>query len=130
MPSLEPLMSVDVTLEFNPIGKTARGMRLNVPFSGTATSSLWEGERPVSGVDYVTVGSDGVPALDIRATVGEGDDVVAYSAVGRSDGQGPMEVLTFETASEALGELNGAVAAAFGSQDKNELHLDVYRAVR
>ncbi|MCP3857316.1 MAG: DUF3237 domain-containing protein [Actinomycetia bacterium] len=104
MPSLEPLMSVEVTLEFNSIGKTARGMRLNVPFSGTATSSLWEGERPVSGVDYLTVGSDGVPALDIRATVGEGEDVVAYSATGRSDGDGPMEVFTFETAGEALGD--------------------------
>ncbi|MCP4086572.1 MAG: DUF3237 domain-containing protein [Actinomycetia bacterium] len=89
MPSLEPLMSVDFTLEFNSIGKTARGVRLNVPFSGTATSSLWEGERPVSGVDYLTVGSDGV---------------VAYSATGRSDGHGPMEVFTFETAGEALGD--------------------------
>ncbi len=108
-------MSVDFTLEFNSIGKTARGVRLNVPFSGTATSSLWEGERPVSGVDYLTVGSDGV---------------VAYSATGRSDGHGPMEVFTFETANAALGDLNGAVAVAFGSQDKNKLHLDVYRAVR
>ncbi len=130
MPSLEPLMSVDATLTFVPVGATPAGTRVDVPFEGTATSSRWEGERPVTGVDYATIRPDGSIALDIRARLGEGDEIVWYSATGRGGPDGIYEVLTFETAAEAFADLNGAVAVAFGTQDGRDLHLDVYLARR
>lgn len=119
-------MTVNLTLTFMPMGDTPAGTRIDVPFTGTATSSRWEGELPVDGVDYVTVGKGGVTSLDIRARMGTGDNMVSYSATGRVDGTGPMEVLTFQTASEAFADLNGEVAIAFGTQEKNKLTLDVY----
>ncbi len=123
-------MTVEVTLSFIPLGETPSGTRLDVPFSGTATSSRWEGELAVEGIDYVTVGKSGVGSLDIRARMGEGDDVVAYSAKGRMGPDGIVEAFTFETASERFADLNAAVAVAFGTQVKNKLTLEVFLAQR
>ena len=89
MPTMTEFCQIEAKLKFTPIGGTATGFRVDVPFEGTATSSHWEGERQVVGVDIVRVGSDGVQALEIRARIGEGADAVAYQAIGRgSDATG------------------------------------------
>lgn len=123
-------MTVNVTLQFVPLGDPPFGTRLDVPFTGTATSSLWDGELPVDGVDYITIGKGGLGALNIRARVGSGEDTVAYEAKGRMGPDGITELITFETASEKFADFNTKVAVAFGTQDKNKLTLEVYEAVR
>ncbi len=131
MPSLTPFCSLSLDLSFVMIGPAPAGTRLDVPFTGTATSSHWEGERPVRGIDYVTIHPDGTMNLDIRATIGEGSDVVAYSATGVSKpgpekGESiPHELLRFHTASEELAFLNNSVGAATGLSAGGKLNLDV-----
>ena len=125
MATLTPFCTIAVELTFVPIGGVATGMRLDVPFSGTATSSHWEGELPVSGVDYVNVGAEGSQALDIRGRIGEGKGVISYRAIGRGDATGPMELLMFETANPDFAHLNNAVAVAVGTLDKTNLTLEV-----
>ena len=124
-PQLTPFATLTVTLSFTPIGKVDAGFRLDVPFEGTAPSSHWEGERPVSGVDHVTVADSGIQSLDIRGRIGTGKEVVAYRAIGRGSDAGPREVFTFETASEELAFLNGAVGVGVGSIDGDQLTLEV-----
>jgi hypothetical protein len=126
MPDLTPLCTIDVTLDFQPIGKLPTGMKIDVPFEGTATSPHWEGEWKVQGVDYVTIGADGVQQLDIRARISDGKRSISYRATGRGTNEtGPQELLTFETADDDMAWLNAAVAVAHGSIDGNKLHLDV-----
>ncbi len=125
MASLTEFCSLKLTLDFQMIGKVPAGLRLDVPFSGTATSSHWEGERTVAGVDHVTIGAGGVQNLDIQGRIGSGDDVVAYRAIGRGNADGPKELLVFETANEELGWLNEAVAVAVGAIDGNQLALTI-----
>ena len=74
MPSMEEFCKIEADLAMNVIGNTPAGMRIDFPFKGTATSKHWDGERPVRGVDYVTVRSDGNMELDIHATIGEKRD--------------------------------------------------------
>lgn len=127
MPTLTEFCTITATLDFSPIGLVSAGMRLDVPFTGTATSSHWEGERPVAGVDHVTIGADGLQNLDIRARIGTGKDTVAYRAIGRgSEDTGPQELMTFETANDDLAFLNSAVAVAFGGVDGATLSLTVH----
>ncbi|BAN00631.1 DUF3237 family protein [Ilumatobacter coccineus] len=125
MPTLTSLCTIVVTLDFTPIGKVGTGLRIDVPFSGVATSSHWDGERPVEGVDYVTIDGNGIQQLDIRGRIGTGKEVVSYRAVGRGNEAGPMELLVFETANEELAHLNSTIAVAVGSVDGNQLTLDV-----
>ena len=125
MTTLTDFATLTLQLEFAPLGKTPGGMRLDVPFTGTAVSSHWEGERPVVGTDYVTVDATGTMQLDIRGRIGSGDDVVGYRAIGRATGDGPLELLVFETANEDLAWLNSAVAVAVGSTEGSTLTLQV-----
>lgn len=127
MPSLEPLMTLTAKLEFKVIGGTPSGFRLDVPFTGTATSSHWEGELPIEGVDYVTVRGDKRNGLDIRARMGTGDDIVSYRALGIGSDDGVQELLLFETASETFGWLNGVTAVAVGTVDGDSLTLEVFQ---
>ena len=129
MSKLTPLCSIDATLHFRPIGKLATGMKIDVPFDGTATSASWDGEWSVEGVDYVTIGADGVQQLEIRGRISDGKRTIAYRAVGRGTNEGgPQELLTFETADEELSWLNSAIAVAHGTiTDGTKLHLDVHR---
>lgn len=129
MPSLEPLMTITAKLQFEMIGKTPSGVRLDVPFTGMATSTHWEGELPVTGVDYVTVRSDGNNDLRIRARMGSGEDVVSYTASGIGQGPGVQEMLQFETASETFAWLNTVCAVAVGTVDGSSLTLDVFNLV-
>lgn len=132
MPQLEEFATISGSLDMDIIGSTPNGMRINFPFSGTATSSHWEGERPVTGIDYVTVRSDGHMNLEIQAVIGEGRKKVAYSAGGISlagEERGsafPKELVTFETADEDLAFLNTEIAVALGSAVDGQLELTMY----
>ncbi len=125
MATLTDFVSISVKLDFQMIGATPAGMRIDVPFTGVATSSHWEGERPVTGVDYVTIGAGGVQSPDIRGQIGSGKEVIAYRAIGRGAEAGPKELFIFETANEELAWVNNAVGVAIGSLEGNKLSLDV-----
>jgi hypothetical protein len=106
-------------------------MRIDFPFEGIATSAHWDGERPVKGVDYVTVRSDGNMVLDIHATIGEKREQVAYKAIGVSianedQSADPKELIVFETGNEDLAWLNNEVGVAFGHGAGGKVTLDVY----
>lgn len=132
MASLEELCRITAQMDMNVIGRTPAGMRLDFPFSGTATGPFWEGERPVHGIDYVTVRGDGHMDLDIHAVIGEGREKVAYRATGVSlagEDRGtayPQELLTFQTADEDLAFLNERVGIAIGKGVGSDLTLTVY----
>lgn len=136
MPSLEEFCRITATMDMNVIGKTPAGMRLDFPFSGSAAGPFWEGERPVNGVDYVTVRSDGHMDLDIHGTIGDGRQQVAYRATGVSlagEERGtahPQELLTFQTADEDLAWLNERVGIALGTGVGSDLTLTVYLVSR
>jgi len=131
MPSLEKFCTVEADLAMNVIGKAPAGMRIDFPFQGTATSEHWEGERPVRGVDYVTVRSDGNMTLDIHATIGEKREAVSYtgsgvSIVNEDQSADPKELIVFETGNEDLAWLNDEVAVAFGHGAAGKITLDIY----
>ncbi len=126
MPTLEPFANMTGTLDFKMQGKMPAGLRLDAHFAGTITSEHWEGEWPVSGIDYVTVRGDGIAELFIRASMGEGDDIVSYEATGRQTPDGIIETLYFQTASETFAHLNGAVGVASGSVDGDQLSLEIF----
>lgn len=131
MPSLEKFCTVQGDLGMNVIGKTPAGMRIDFPFEGSATSEHWEGERPVTGIDYVTVREDGNMVLDIHATIGEKRESVSYRAIGVSIANedrsaNPKELLVFETGNEDLAWLNNEVGVAFGHGGGGKINLDIY----
>lgn len=131
MPSLEKFCTVEGDLGMKVIGSTPAGMRIDFPFEGTATSEHWEGERPVEGVDYVTVRSDGNMVLEIHATIGEKRETVSYRAIGVSianddKSADPKELIVFETGNEDLAWLNNEVGVAFGHGAGGTITLDIY----
>lgn len=131
MPSLEKFCTVEGDLGMNVIGKAPAGMRIDFPFQGMATSEHWEGERPVNGVDYVTVRSDGNMSLDIRATIGEKRETVSYRAIGVSianedQSADPKELIVFETGNEDLAWLNNEVGVGFGHGAGGKITLEIY----
>ncbi len=132
MPHLEEFCVISADLGMSIIGNTPAGMRIDFPFEGTATSVHWDGERPVKGVDYATVRSDGTMDLDIRGVIGSGREKVSYSASGVSlagEEQGvahPRELLTFATAAEAMLFLNDSIGVALGKGGDGKLSLTVY----
>lgn len=132
MPQLEEFCKIEADLGMTVIGNTPAGTRIDFPFEGTATSAHWEGERPVKGVDYVTVRGDGNMSLDIHGVIGSGREKVAYTAAGVSiagDEPGvayPRELLTFATAVDSLGYLNDSIGVALGKGAEGKLSLTVY----
>ncbi len=131
MPSLEKFCTVEGDLGMNVIGKTPAGVRIDFPFEGTATSEHWDGERPVKGVDYVTVRADGNMDLDIHATIGEKKEAVSYKAIGVSianedQSADPKELIVFQTGNEELAWLNNEVAVAFGHGAGGRITLEIY----
>ena len=131
MPSLELFCTIEADLGMNIIGKSPAGMRIDFPFEGTATSPHWEGERPVMGIDYVTVRADGNMDLQIKGVIGEKRESVAYTAIGVSianpdQSADPKELLTFQTGNEDLAWLNDEIGVALGHGEGGKLHLDVY----
>ena len=131
MPTLEHFCKVDATLEFNMIGKTPMGVRIDMPFHGTATGPHWDGERPVEGIDHVTVRGDGNMDLVIRGRIGEGRETVGYRATGvsvaidRTTAE-PQELVLFETGDESLDFLNTSVGVVLGRGEGTELSLDFF----
>jgi hypothetical protein len=131
MPSLEHFCTITATMAPRMLGNMPGGTRIDFPFEGTATSPHWEGERPVKGVDYVTVRSDGNMALDIRATIGSKRDTIAYRGTGVSIVKSPteampQELLVFETGNEDFAWLNDVVGVALGGGEGGELKVEVY----
>jgi hypothetical protein len=131
MPSLEMFCTISAEMGRRIIGATPSGMRIDFPFEGTATGPHWEGERPVRGIDYVTVRSDGNMELDIHATVGEKRDSLAYRGSGVSianpdQSAEPRELLTFQTGNEDLAWLNNEIGVAFGRGEGGKLTVEVY----
>ena len=131
MPSLEKFCTVEGDLGMSVIGKAPAGMRIDFPFEGVATSDHWEGERPVKGVDYVTVREDGNMVLDIHATIGEKREAVSYRGNGVSIANpdrsaDPRELIVFETGNEDLAWLNNEVGVAFGHGAEGRITLEIY----
>lgn len=130
MPSLEEFCAIRATMSPRMIGRTPVGTRIDFPFEGAATSSHWEGERPVRGVDYVTVRSDGNMDLDIHATIGEKKETVSYKATGVSIAHedrtaSPRELIVFQTGNEDLAWLNDCIGVGLGHGGA-DLELMVY----
>lgn len=120
-------MTLQVTLRRIPLGTTPAGTRVEVPFDGTATSPHWEGERAVTGVDHITIGTNGIARLDVHAVVSGDGEVVAYRGTGRGGGGSIAEGVVFETACDRLAWLNETVAIGTGRVDGDELTVDLYR---
>lgn len=133
MPSLEPFCTITAEMGRAIIGSTPTGMRIDFPFEGTATGPHWDGERPVKGIDYVILRSDGNMELDIHATIGEKRESVAYkgsgvSIVNEDQSAEPRELITFQTGNEDLAWLNNEIGVAFGRGDAGKLSVEVYLA--
>lgn len=131
MPTLEEFCTIKASMTPRMLGNMPGGTRIDFPFEGTATSPHWEGERPVRGIDYVTVRSDGNMALDIRATIGEKRETVAYRGQGVSIVKSPteafpQELITFETGNEDLAWLNSVVGVGLGGGEGGELEVNLY----
>lgn len=132
MAELEEFCTMELELDFTVVGKTpGAGLRIDMPFRGTATSSHWEGERPVQGVDYVSRRPDGHMELHLHGRVGEGDQAVAYRGTGLSlvpekNVAEPRELIQFETASEELAFLNTSIGVGLGRGEGNRLSLTIY----
>lgn len=131
MPELELLCKVEATLGMNVLGAGPGGTRIDFPFEGTATGPHWEGERPIKGIDYVTVRSDGNMDLDIRGVIGEKKEAVSYRGSGVSISNpdrsaDPRELITFSTGSEELAWLNDQIGVAFGHGEAGRLDLEIF----
>jgi hypothetical protein len=131
MPSLEHFCTVTASMKPRMLGKMPSGVRIDFPFEGTATSPHWEGERPVQGIDYVTVRGDGHMDLEIHGTIGAKRETVAYRATGVSvvvsDTEAhPQELITFQTGNEDLAWLNTAVGVGLGGGEAGALTLDIH----
>ena len=131
MPNLEEFCQIKASMAPRMLGKMPQGTRIDFPFEGTATSAHWEGERIVRGVDYVTVRLDGHMDLDIRATIGEKRDTVAYRGAGVSIVKSPtealpQELLTFQTGNEDLDWLNTVVGVGLGAGEGGAIGITIY----
>lgn len=131
MPNLEEFCQIKASMAPRMLGKMPQGARIDFPFEGTATSAHWEGERIVRGVDYVTVRLDGHMDLDIRATIGEKRETVAYRGAGVSIVKSPTEALpqeliTFQTGNEDLDWLNTAVGVGLGTGEGGAIGITIY----
>lgn len=130
MASLEEFCTVKAAMTPRMIGHAPAGTRIDFPFEGTATSRHWEGERPVMGIDYVTVRGDGNMDLDIHATIGEKRETISYQATGVSIAHedrtaSPQELITFQTGNEDLGWLNSVIGVGLGTGGE-ALDLTIY----
>jgi hypothetical protein len=131
MAELEEFCRIEGTLAPRMLGNMPQGTRIDFGFEGVATSKHWEGERPVRGVDYATVRSDGNMDLDIRATIGEKRETVSYRGIGVSvvtspSEAHPQELITFATGNADLAWLNTAVGIAMGGGNDGKILLTVY----
>jgi hypothetical protein len=122
-----PFMVLNLTLRRIPIGSTPYGMRLEVPFEGTATSELWDGAREVYGIDHIAVSTTGTARIDVHVIISGDDEVITYRGNGRGTAIGVREGVIFETASERLAWLNDTVAIGKGTVDGSDLLIELFR---
>lgn len=125
----DPFMVLEVDLRMHPIGTTPFGTRLEVPFDGTATSRLWEGERSAWGIDHITISTSGTAEIDVYVVIEGDDEIVTYRGHGRGTENGVREGVTFETASERLAWLNDAVALGKGTLTGDHLTVELFLLV-
>lgn len=128
---MEEFCRINAIMSPRMLGKMPQGTRIDFPFEGTATSPHWEGERRVMGIDYVTVRSDGHMDLEIRATIGEKRETVAYRGSGVSLAKSPteampQELITFQTGNEDLAWLNSVVGVGVGNGENGVLDLAIH----
>lgn len=131
MPDLELFCTIQADLGMKMIGDAPAGRRIDFPFNGVATSEHWDGERPVTGMDYVTVRGDGNMVLDIHGVIGEKREAVSYRGTGVSIANPdrsahPRELLVFETGNEDLAWLNNEIGVALGAGAEGKINLEVY----
>ena len=131
MPDLEEFCQIKATMAPRLLGKMPQGARIDFPFEGVATSPHWDGERPVRGIDYVTVRADGHMDLEIRATIGAKRETVAYRGSGVSIAKSPteaspQELITFQTGNEDLAWLNTVVGVGLGEGEGEEISITIY----
>lgn len=131
MPTLDEFCAITATLMPRMLGNMPQGTRIDFSFEGVAVSSHWVGERPVKGVDYVTIRGDGNMDLEIRATIGEKRETVAYRGTGVSIVKSPtealpQELLTFSTGNSDLAWLNTAVGVGLGGGESGRINLTIY----
>jgi len=113
------------------LGKMPGGTRIDFPFEGTAESAHWEGERTVKGIDYVTVREDGHMDLEIRGTIGEKRETIAYRAIGVSVVESPteahpQELITFQTGNQDLAWLNTVIGVGIGHGVEGQIALEIF----
>jgi hypothetical protein len=131
MASLEEFCRITATMAPRMLGTMPGGTRIDFPFEGTATGPHWEGERSVRGIDYATMRADGNMALDIRATIGEKRETIAYRGTGVSivtspTEATPQELLLFETGNEEFAWLNTVVGIGVGGGESGALGVTIY----
>lgn len=125
----EPFVTIEIVLRTTPVGRTPFGDRREVFFDGTATSTLWDGDWQVNGIDHITTGDGGVVRIDVHVTMTGDGEVVTYRGHGRAGAHGVVEGVTFETPSERLSELNTTVAVGRGALDGDRLTITLYRII-
>lgn len=131
MPTLEHFCDISATMTPRMLGVMPGGTRVDFPFEGVATSPHWQGERPVAGVDHVTIRSDGNMDLELRATIGEKRDTISYRATGvslavsKSEAR-PQELIVFETGNEEFAWLNDVIGVGLGEGSGSDLSLAIY----
>lgn len=125
------LCTAEATLSVRMLGKMPTGTKIDISFSGTATGTYWEGERPIQGIDYTTSRQDGNLSLDILGTIGEGKELVSYRAYGVGVSESPTrihpyEAVTFQTADPELEWLNRTVGVVVGTSSGPHLTLHIF----
>lgn len=131
MPQFDEFCTIVADLGMKVLGQAPQGMRIDFPFDGTATSPHWDGERPVHGIDYSTVRSDGNMDLRIHGVIGDKREAVAYTGTGISianpdQSADPKELILFQTGNPDLEWLNLEVGVAFGHGEAGRLRLEVF----
>jgi hypothetical protein len=131
VPTLEEFCRITAAMTPRMLGKMPQGTRIDFPFEGTATSPHWEGERPVRGIDHATVRNDGHMDLDIRASIGEKRETIAYRGSGVSvvlspTEASPQELITFHTGNEDLSWLNTVIGVGWGRGEGTNIELTIY----
>lgn len=135
MPGLELFCTIEADMTPRMVGNTPAGTRIDFGFSGVATGPHWEGERPITGVDYSTIRGDGNMDLDIHGVIGEKRESVGYRATGVSvinpDQSADInELITFQTGNADLSWLNDRIGVAIGHGAAGKLNLDIYLVTR
>jgi hypothetical protein len=147
---LEHLFSYNAFLDMDVIGAVAEGVRINFLVTrGEFSGPKLKGKLRPSGGDWLTIRTDGVALLDVRATFESDDGALIYTSyTGVADlGEGgyqkflageppvsglPLHVVPrYQTSHPSYIWLNRLQCLGIGEAflERNEVHYDIY-AVR